>query len=143
LDLQGEIPGAKEEFGGEYLCPSGKKYFASDAGSGCTHLNGTGGRMLNCNKKKGEWANRWVDCAHDGMDHSIAKDDIVLNHKKGKTVYGGLYKCPSGRVYAVGTQDVNCKYLDAKGGKMLSCYKKRGPWTYRGVDCAGPVAVGH
>jgi len=100
--------------------------------------------MLNCEKKKGEWANAWVDCAQDGIDTGLAKHDIVYNHGKGSQTFGGLYRCPSGRVYAVGTNDHNCGYLDGKGGKMLSCYKKRGPWTHRGVDCSvEPMAIGH
>merc|ERR1712150_267403 len=103
------------------------------------HLNGTGGQMVSCNKKRGKWANKWVDCGHEGINEKLVKNDIHYDHGKGKTKYGGYYKCPSGRVYAVGTPDNNCKYLDANGGKMLSCYKKQGPWTYRGVDCAAPA----
>jgi len=90
--------------------------------------------MINCNKEKGPWSHKFVDCANEGTDTDWAKND--KDGKEGHMGYGGLYKCPSGRIYAVGDNNDNCKSLNGKNGTEVRCFKKKGPWSGRKVDCS-------
>jgi len=56
-------------------------------------------------------------------------------HTGGETTYGGSYRCPSGRVYAVSAAGNACDKLQGIGGKMLNCQKKAGVWSGKSVIC--------
>ena len=116
------------EWGGEYKCPSGKIYYVSDKNNYCHSLDGSGGQMLSCNRKKGPWTGKTVTCAVRFM-----LDKHTKNRSKGK--WGGDYRCPSGKVYEVGDNRDNCKTLAGKGGEMLNCFEHEGRWSYKQVVC--------
>merc|ERR1711884_616480 len=117
----------------EYLCPSGQKYLVTDSGSNCGSINASGGRQLSCGAISEPAPHKFIDCANSGTDQGWAQWDNV--HQGGSSVYGGLYKCPSGRVYAVSASSDDCKGLQGTGGKMVNCQKKSGPWSGRSAIC--------
>merc|ERR1712139_464501 len=49
---------------------------------------------------------------------------------------GGSCKCPNGEVLTAGDIDgTSCAKLACKGGKMLNCNKREGPWSWYAVEC--------
>ena len=69
------------------------------------------------------------------IDEFLAANDKYFKNRR-KGVWGGDYRCPSGKVYEVADNRDGCKSLAGTGGEMLNCHRKKGKWTRMEVDCA-------
>lgn len=49
--------------------------------------------------------------------------------------FGGYCRCPSGYVYAVSARSDDCDTLNCESGEKVSCEKKSGVWSSKGVSC--------
>ena len=49
--------------------------------------------------------------------------------------FGGYCRCPSGYVYAVSAKNDDCESLNCGNGEKVSCEKKSGVWSFKGVSC--------
>jgi len=69
----------------------------SDNNDYCKSSSGTGGKMLNCFKKKGPWSYKTVKCANlDLFGEGIIPGQPIAGD------WGGEYLCPSGEKYFIG-----------------------------------------
>merc|ERR1712146_278854 len=113
------------EWGGQCKCPNGEVLTAGDL-NWCKQLACNGGKMLSCNKRKGPWSFMVVDCK--------LRNKRYRGRPAGK--WGGSCKCPNGEVLTAGDIDgTSCAKLSCKGGKMLNCNKREGPWSWYAVEC--------
>jgi len=132
----------KGKWGGKYECPSGLIYLVGDNNDLCQSLAGEGGKMIDCQKREGDWSHKQVVCGSKAINYKLAKLDKYRSNwwfRGGK--WGGEYKCPSGKIYQVADKGDFCRTLAGTGGKMLNCNRFRGPWTRRYVKCAHPYML--